>query len=539
MKVVDVDQMRALEAEADATGHPYDLMMQIAGAAVAREVLNRVEKTGRQNANIVVLCGPGNNGGDGLVAARMLREETSHDVSAYLLKPRTRKDKVFQAAQDAGVFTADADNDSDLSILTDLVRAADVLVDALLGIGVRLPIEDGLAGLMHAVHEALQGPAHASYPSHNLSTGQGGVSQQAVIVAVDCPSGLDCDSGAVDQLTFRASSTVTFAAPKPGHFSFPGAAYVGDLVVADIGLPDDLGGWSQSLSETISGIEVRSMLPVRGIDSHKGTFGHVLVVGASKSYTGAVGLSAMAAYRSGAGLVTAAVPDTAVPVLASSLLEPIWLPLPTDQGNISEEAVGVLTLKLDQIDSMVLGPGLGRAAETARFMAGLLEGVKLTNIPAVIDADGLTLLTGVDEWWVHLSGNTVLTPHPGEMARLTGCSTAEIQSDRLEMALRYAELWGCVVVLKGAFTVVAAPSALPVIIPLANDALATAGTGDVLAGVIGSFLAQGVDAREAAVSGAYLHGLAGRTAADAHGGRSVLASDVLHAIPTAFQSINA
>lgn len=538
MKVVTVKQMRALEAAADAARHPYDLMMQIAGAAVALEVRNRAERIGKQNARIVVLCGPGNNGGDGLVAARILQEETSYDVSAYLLKPRSATDPVYQAANASGVLITNADEDPGFTVLVEQVSHADVLVDALLGIGARLPIEGTLANLMQVVYDVLHRPAY-DHPSHNLSTGQGGELHPAIIIAVDCPSGLDCDSGAIDQLALRASSTVTFAAPKFGHFSFPGAAFVGDLVVSDIGLPDDLGEWSDSSVDTISGPEVRAMLPLREIDSHKGTFGRVLVVGASGRYTGAVGLSAMAAYRSGAGLVTAAVPDSATHILASSLLEPTWLPLPSAQGNISEGAASMLALEMDQFDSLILGPGLGRATETERFMTELWKGGALSDLPAVIDADALTHLSHIEDWWHHLTENTILTPHPGEMARLTGVSTAQIQADRLGVAHRYAELWGCVVVLKGAFTIVAAPLRQPVMIPLASDALATAGTGDVLAGLIGGLLAQGMNAWEAAVSGAYLHGVAGRIAADGNTARSLLASDVLNAISESFRTVSA
>lgn len=564
VKVVTVEQMRAIEKATDAAGVSYDEMMQRAGRAVA-EVVRQILGEGSAGKRVAVLVGPGNNGGDGLVAARILRQETQAEVGCYLLKPRTEDDKVFVAARDAGVFIAVAADDQRWRVLKNLVSAADVVIDALLGTGARLPITGDMEKLLKNAATALGrspfGPTESETPMIWPAAPTSPAPRRPVIVAVDCPSGLDCDTGALDPLTIPADFTVTFAAAKRGQLTFPGAAAVGELIVADIGTPPDLPELAAISVEMATGREVGGLLPPRPRDAHKGTFGRVVVLAGSVNYTGAAVLAAEAAYRVGAGLVTLAVPEAIQPVLAAHLREATWLLLPHDMGVLNADALEVLHEELGEYDALLLGPGLGRAEPVAEFVRGFFEGpeqAKKGSIgfvapahaggstdrlevrsPLVIDADGLNLLAEIEHWWELLPEGTILTPHPGEMARLSGLDREAIQADRLGIAARKAEEWGCVVVLKGAFTVVADPGGRVVVMPFATDALATAGTGDVLAGCIAGLLAQRVPPFEAAVAGAYLHGLAGRLAAERIPSRSVIAGDVLAALPAAFTRLEA
>ncbi len=563
IKVVTVEQMRSIEKATDAAGVSYAQMMQHAGRAVA-DVVKELLDDDAQDNRVAVLVGPGNNGGDGLVAARILKEETDAEVGCYLLKARDDSDEVFATARDAGVFIAVAEDDQRWRALNNLVSTADVVVDALLGTGARLPIEGDMQKLLKQASSAL---VHLPYgldadgagltcPS-NPAAPEG---RRAAVVAVDCPSGLDCDTGALDPLAIQADITVTFAAAKFGQFIFPGAEAVGALFVAGIGTPAKLTELAAVDVELADGAGVVGLLPARPRNSHKGTFGHVMVVAGSVNYTGAAALSAQAAYRAGAGLVTLAVPQAIYPILASQLRETIWLLLPHDMGVISSAALEVFHEEAGEVDAMLLGPGLGREEATAEFMRGLFQGdqqAKKGSIgfgvhsreqpevagesngltgPLVVDADGLNLLSHMDGWWKLLPAGSILTPHPGEMARLCDMEMDAVQSDRWNVARSRAQKWNCVVVLKGAFTVIAGPDGHIVTMPFATDALATAGTGDVLSGCITGLLAQGLAPFDAAVAGAYVHGLAGQIASGQMSSRSVMAGDVLDALAEAFEA---
>ena len=354
-------------------------------------------------------------------------------------------------------------------------------------------------------------------------------------VAVDCPSGLDCDTGAVSPLAFPAHVTVTFAAAKRGQLTFPAANFIGQLIVADIGVPDDLPELNSITVEFGTAKRITAMLPARPRDAHKGTFGRALVVAGSINYTGAAYLAGAAAYRIGAGLVTLAVPTPLHSTLAGQLPEATWLLLPHERGFIAEGGADVLASEIPNAQAVLIGPGFGQEKCTAEFVRRVVSGQRSADSrPTVIDADGLKLLTQIDRWWTRLPLNSVLTPHPGEMAVLTGLSKAALQEDRLGLAQKYAQEWGHVLVLKGAFTIVAASDGRATVLPFATPALARAGTGDVLAGMIAGLLAQGLAPYEAAVCGAYVHGRAGELAAEALGTTaSVLASDVLAQVPKA------
>ena len=565
MKLVTVEEMRRLEREADAGGWSYATMMEQAGRAVAEAILARREV---RECPVLVLVGPGNNGGDGLVAARYL-QQAGASVTCYIGKRKNLDaDENACLARERGVIFAVGDEDTDRGELCRLMSRAEVIVDALLGTGVSRPVEGVLKEVLTIAQEevtrrrgptrpALTTPAMPSYPVG---------SPVPYVVAVDVPSGVNCDTGAVDPATLPADLTVTFAYPKVGQYRFPAAGILGELVVADIGIPPHL---ADNISREVSTPDmVRDLLPSRPADAHKGTFGRAMIVAGSANYTGAAGLAGAAATRVGTGLVTLAVPESLHPVLAAQVSETTFLLLPENLGVLVPAAVEVLAEYLGNYQACLVGPGLGREKETVTFVQDLLdlhpptrrkrvgflqhEGreeheeehekherrEKGGNLPPlVVDADGLNALSDTPGWWEHLPRGCILTPHPGEMARLLGCTTAEIQADRWQVAQEAAARWKQIIVLKGAFTCIAAPDGRLVINPFANPGLATAGSGDVLAGAIVGFLAQGLEPFAAAVVGTYVHGLAGELVRQRLGEAGMVAGDLLLALPQAIRRL--
>ena len=538
-KIVTVEQMHMLEAEAAASGASYDHMMEMAGAAVFEHICARI--TDVSSKNFVVVAGPGNNGGDGFVVARLLAASGA-SVNVFTINTTDNNADNKQKALLAGATVIATEDDYEMEIYTREIRKADVFIDAIFGTGARVPLKSVAAKMLGIASVELDG-------------------REVLRVAVDCPSGLDCDTGVVDENILYADISITFGAAKIGQFIFPGADAVGELVLADIGWPSDLSILDSIQLNIASGASVGSMMPERSRDSHKGTFGTALVVAGSINYSGAAYLAAAGAYRVGAGLVTVAVPGIIHGIVASQLPEATYIILPSDMGVISDSGVPILRQALENVDSLLLGPGWGTERPTADFIHGILSSVKddvtagigfaveskgNTNAefdtqrlpPTVVDADGLRLLAQLPEWYLRLPACSVLTPHPGEMAFLTGLSIDEIQSDRINVASRFAVEWGHIVVLKGAFTVVCTPEGNVTVNPFANSALACAGTGDVLAGLIAGLLAQGMQPHQAAVAGTFLHGLAGEIALSEVGtAASVLASDVLDVTPKAISSV--
>jgi ADP-dependent NAD(P)H-hydrate dehydratase / NAD(P)H-hydrate epimerase len=549
-KVVTIDQMRAIEAAADRAGVTYAQLMETAGHAVAETVLARLggvaARLGGVAAHkVLVLCGPGNNGGDGLVAAYYLAE-AGCAVTVYFALPPDESNPNLQRVRARGLPVDNLANDTDGRTLDLWAREATVVIDAVFGTGVRLPLAGRPAELLRRM-AALLAARETSL---------------ALRVAVDCPSGLNCDTGALDPAALPADLTVTLAAAKRGQFVFPAADWLGELVVADIGVSADLPELAEVQLEMATREGVRAWLPRRPRDAHKGTFGRALVAAGSVNFTGAAYLAGAAAYRMGAGLVTLAVPAPLQPILAAQLPEATWLILPDEVGVIAASAAAILEKELPHTQALLVGPGLGVEKGTGQFLRRLVQveegragggrkgtlgfaahapeekgseaDPKVVRPPLVVDADGLRLLAQAENGAARLPRLSVLTPHPGEMAALTGLDKDAIQADRLGVAQRFAAEWGQIVVLKGAFTVVASPDGRTTIVPFATAALARAGTGDVLAGMITGLLAQGVPPYEAAVAGAYLHGRCGELAAQTMGQTAtVLAGDVLKALPAA------
>jgi ADP-dependent NAD(P)H-hydrate dehydratase / NAD(P)H-hydrate epimerase len=410
-------------------------------------------------------------------------------------------------------------------------------LDGVLGTGIKLPLKKDIAESLAQVNDILDGLEEAPF-----------------VIAVDCPSGADCDTGEVAEETIPADLTVTMAAVKQGLLKLPAFEYVGELEVVDIGLPNDLASLNEVNTEVAEEDMAAALLPERPLESHKGTFGTALIAAGSVNYTGAAVLAGEAAYRVGAGLVTLAVPAPLHGVLAGQFPEATWVLLPHEAGRISENASEVLAKNFERATALLIGPGFGTEMTTKVFLENLLagrsaqkkaaarigfvhkEGEKKDEVennlpPMVVDADGLTLLAQIKDWHSKLPALSILTPHPGEMSMLTGLSKEEIQEDRQIVARKYAQEWGHVVVLKGAFSVIASPDGRVTVIPVASPALARAGTGDVLAGLIVGLRAQGLDAFDAAVAGAWIHAQAGLYAADDLGTTaSVLAGDVLNSV---------
>ncbi len=599
MKIVTIEEMRRIEQAMDAGGHTYGAMMEMAGQAVAN--LGHMLMTPDPAQSILVLVGPGNNGGDGLVAARHLLAY-SHPVTVYIWKRDTKGDENFRQLRRKrrGITILHVDNDPGLDKLREELRRTDLVIDALLGTGAARPAEGKLAEILALAREELSarrtppldeedglalglprfpvmeaiafgadtpqdlGP---DMPSDDESFDEDGEDIEEgendgsdwedddwdaadedtltrpwphpAILAVDCPSGLNCNTGAIDPATLAADLTVTFAFPKAGHFQHPGAAACGLLAVVDIGVPAELG--QEIRTELVEPRRVLAWLPKRPSDAHKGTFGRAMIVAGSLNYTGAAYLSSAAATRAGAGLVTLAIPSPLHAALAGALPEITWLPLPGPNGTHTAAGVPALLSTLGSYDALLIGPGLTTREDARAFLGALLGPDGLDREAwqgrTVVDADALNILATEPEWPTHLPPMSILTPHPGEMARLTGSTPDAVNAWRIEAARRAAAAWGHVVVLKGAHTVIAEPTGRTAVLPFALPVLATAGSGDVLAGAIVAMLAQGLPAYEAAVCGAYLHGQAGLTVRRTIGIAGAIARDFIESLPEALSSL--
>ncbi len=532
MFIVTAKQMQAAEATADAAGHAYEEMMERAGRAVADEILAHNDLT---EAHVLVLVGPGNNGGDGLVTARYLSQNGA-DVTVYVWKRTIDSDKNWLLLKATSVETLFYQDDPTLVQLQYLVTQADIIVDSLLGTGISRPIAGTLADLLSIVKQAIDlrkatRPESRILPTHPIQFDQ----SKPIVVAVDLPSGLNSDTGAVDSYTLPADITVTFGAAKYGHVTMPGPETVGQLVIDDIGLlpehfPADLA------LELATAKKIRDLLPARPLGAHKGTFGKALLVAGSAFYTGAAMLATQSALRIGTGLVTVAPPRSIYPILTTNIAEATYLPLAEIDGAISPQDIPLLQTRFADTDALLIGPGLSQVGQIDAMLLDLLAiSSKLPSL--VLDADALNILAKQSDWPTLLPPNCILTPHPGEMARLMGSTIQHVQANRLSIAQEMADEWQQVVLLKGAYTIVAAPEGRTTILPFANPALAKAGSGDVLAGIIVGLLAQGLSAYEAAIAGGYVHGVAGEIAGEELGATSVIAGDLVYFLPKAIQQI--
>ncbi len=562
MHIPTTAQMRALEQGAVDAGATWSGLLEQAGWGVAQEALRLLgDASGRV---VLVLVGPGNNGGDGLVAARHLHDAGAR-VTLYLWRrTKPQSDPNWLRCRERAIPELAASEDPGAQTLGGLLPEAALVVDALLGMGISRTVGGDLAEIVRAVNARPQtGPRTDATPRQTPSGQRPGGQRLDLrpapwVLSIDLPTGIHSDSGAVMGAAVAADVTVATGLIKRGLLFYPGRTYAGDLRLAEIGLaPRQL---EALMSERITPDFVRGRLPARPDNGHKGTFGKAMVVAGSLLYPGAASLATAGALRVGAGLVTLA---TGRSVLGGPgrLPEITMRPLPeAEWGTLGEDAADELLKHLEGYRALLIGPGLGREQHTRKFLERLL-GIETPRQrgaigfrtaaaeekpaaarpelpPAVIDADGLNLLSEIDGWAERLPrGRLVLTPHPGEMERLL--KAEELPDDLVRAAEDAAKAWGQVVVLKGATTVVADPEGRSAIHDGGNAALATAGTGDVLAGVIAGLLAQGLAPFEAAALGVYLHGAAGRLLRDELGDAGTIASDLLPRLPLAIKQLKA
>ena len=506
MKLVTAQEMRTIDATTiEQYGIPGIVLMENAGrhvAEVVREMLRDVP-----DGNVFIVCGKGNNGGDGFVVARHLANE-GHDVNVALLGSGADlpgdAGTNYQIARNMGI---PIDENADEDTLWASVVLADIIVDAILGTG-----SSGEA----------RGMARTAIDAINAG--------DAWVVAVDIPSGIDSDTGTVAGVAVRADVTVTFGLPKLGLSQYPGIHYRGELRVADITIPRDLLVSSALKANLVTPETAEGMLPERGEAIHKGDAGRVLVVAGSAGMTGAAALCSLGAVRSGAGLVTLACPAGLNDILEAKCTEVVSLPLPeTSAHSLAPAAKAEVLNCARHCDVVALGPGLSQHHETATFVRETVPAIPST---LVMDADGINCLDADLSILRERGAPTIITPHPGELARLMGTTIEEVQADRIAAARVAAAEIGCVVVLKGAASVIAEPAGEVWINSTGNHGMASGGTGDVLTGVISAFAAGGAGPIEAAVAGVYYHGLAGDMAGE-KGRRGLTATDLL----TTLQSV--
>ncbi|MHB0976403.1 MAG: NAD(P)H-hydrate dehydratase [Candidatus Aquicultorales bacterium] len=503
MRAVTSAEMRSIEERAvSEAGLDIPRLMEKAGKALAEEV----RRLSTPNRNVVVISGKGNNGGDGFVAARLLKEAGYH-ISLFHPSP----DDMAPAARQAFDRLPDEMAKAPLDRVDELTRqltVAGAVVDALLGFGLSGGVHGAMADVVKAVNQV-----------------------DKPVISADVPSGVSADDGKVEGECVRATTTVTFTCPKIGLIVYPGAGFAGRVVVADIGIPQR---FVEEGSDVVLGDRalLRSVLPVYDPLQNKWNRGGVLVVGGSSGMEGAPILVARGAMRSGAGIVGVACPASVASAISTAVVEAIALPM-AEAGEESGGPViaGRILEAADRYKALVVGPGLGRAGHTMDMVRRL---VAESPIPVVLDADGLFPFAGNLDGLATRGSALVITPHSGELGRLMDVDAAEIDSDRIGWARKASDRFGGAVVLKGARTLIAAPSKL-VLNTTGNPGLATAGTGDVLAGIIGSLIAQGVEEEDAASLGVYLHGKAGDLVAADLTEYSVVAGDLPSYLPQAFK----
>lgn len=519
MRLVTTAEMRDLEQRAVSRGVSEAALMERAGTGVAHGAADWLGKV--QGRRLLTLAGAGHNGGDAIIATRVLSAQHGAEPRLFLTADRGA-DPLLEWARQAGVpLTTISAPGGGLETLRRWIAEADVVLDGVLGIGGRLPLHGEIAAVLQACRDvAPRGQRR---------------------IAVDVPTGVQSDTGQADQRAFRAQLTLATGPAKPGLFIHPGAEHAGRVRAVDIGL--------QATDEAppvmrLEATAVARTLPSRPDDSHKGTYGKVLVVAGSARYVGAAYLAAAAAVRSGAGLVTLAVPAAAQGALAGRSVETTYLPLPESSdapGALTPAHAGAILHAAADYDAVALGPGIGAHPATRQLVLDLAIGLAECAAPpfVVIDADGLNALADAPAWHGPPGTRWVLTPHPGEMGRLRRVATRDVQGDRLTTARQSARDWGQVVVLKGAPSIMAAPDGRANLNAFANAALATAGSGDVLTGTIAGLLAQGLDPFSAASAGCYLHALAAELWRVRHGAAGMAVAHLTELLPAAQRHLRA
>lgn len=505
MKVVTAQEMAEIDkVTIERYGVPSLVLMERAALSVAKHIIPLGVK------NLIILVGPGNNGGDGVAVGRILKNN-GFNIKVFQLFPDDKLSndckKQLEIAEKYGISLFKRyPTKKELS-------EAEVIVDALFGTGLKKKIEGDLAKLINLIN-----------------------SLNKTVIAVDIPSGVSSDSGEILGIAIKASLTVTFGLPKRGHLLFPGREFVGKLFIEDIGFPKELTE-SEGLKVSLINKEfVCSLIPPRPLYSHKGTYGHVLVIAGSVGKTGAALMCSKSALRAGSGLVTMAVPAALKVVFQSKVLEEMILPLPSNTQTLSKDAIRKIEEFVNEkADVVAFGPGVGVNDDTEEILKFLL---KHCNIPIVIDADGITLLSNKKGLLNGTKANVVLTPHPGELSRLIKIPVKEIEKNRIEITQNVAKDLNTVLVLKGVPTIISEPGGNTFINTTGNPGMATGGTGDVLTGIIASFIGQGLNTFHASVAGVYIHGLSGNLAAKYRGKHGLIAGDLIDNLPQAIKELS-
>ncbi|WP_339163297.1 NAD(P)H-hydrate dehydratase [Siminovitchia sp. FSL W7-1587] len=472
-------------------GLPGAVLMENAGAKVAEEVSSHFSD---KKTKVIILAGAGNNGGDGFVVARRLFDMGYAPCIWVLVDPSRIKGDArihYNVFVNRGLPIFYLEKHS-IAELQNMIKQADVIVDAILGTGAKGAVREPFDQVISLINEQ---------------------ASEKWILSIDIPSGVNSDNGRVEGIAVKATKTITFVCPKKGFFLREGPAYVGEWKAVDISIPPLI---AETLKLEMPKVITRSLaahsLPARPQTGHKGTFGHVVVIGGSHSYIGAPIFTAKAALHSGAGLVTAAVPESVYPLTAAQLPEALFYPLASENGHFSAKAIEELALKLDEYDVAAIGPGMGRFQGGEQWLAALMD--KFREQPIIIDADALTLLRDHLHLMTSYPGQVIFTPHPGEMARLLHTSIKEVETNRLEVAKSFAQEHRLYLLLKGHRSIIATPAGDLYINPYGHDALGKGGSGDVLTGLIASFLAQGAPPLEALISASFLHARTAETKTD-------------------------
>ena len=514
MKLVTAQQMASIDRRAiEQFGIPGIQLMERAGTAVFTTINQMWDELAGKK--VVIFCGKGNNGGDGLVVARLLAE---HGASVLVLllgkKDQSKGDAQtnLKKALELKVSVRELLKDTDLTAAEQAVQDADLLVDAIFGTGLKGTVKGLAAGVIETINRCGR-----------------------PVVAVDIPSGLDADGGEISGPCVQATTTVTFGLPKIGQVFYPGKSKCGRLIVAEIGYPPEVIEEERCRTNLVTGEEVAQLLPRRAPDAYKGSCGRIAIVAGSVGMTGAAALASMAALRIGAGLVTLGLPASLNDILEVKLTEVMTKPLPEVRKRrcIALRAVGEIRRMLLDADCLAIGPGLGTHHETAEMVRRVVA--RETKVPTVIDADGLNALAKDISSLRETGAEIVITPHAGELSRLTGRPIAEITASPLKAAESFAQEFKLTVVLKGAPTVIATPDAELYVNSTGNAGMATAGSGDVLTGTIVGLIGQGLTPAEAAIAGVFIHGKAGDLARQQKGEMGLVAGDILQFLPDATQ----
>lgn len=516
MYLVDQETMNHLDRETIETyGLPGMVLMEQAALRAVELLSHRFN--GLKGKNIIIFAGKGNNGGDGLAMARLLENGGAHVTLFLLCQPEELAGDAltnYRILHGFGIKVHLLADEKDLQKADIALMRTDIIVDAIFGTGFK-----GTAGGI--IGQVI-----------NLINNSG-----LPVVSLDLPSGLEADSGKISGPCVKAWTTITFGLPKLGLILEPGASYVGELWWGDISLPRQLVQKAGITTRLITHRGCVKKMPQRRRTGHKGTFGHVIVIGGSEGMAGAITLAGLGALRSGAGLVTAAVPRSLHNIMEMKTTEIMTKSLPeTDDITISQEALDIIMTLADQANAILLGPGMSQHPSTASLLTNLLP--KLIR-PVVLDADALNMISEMNakEFFTSLRAPLIITPHPGEMARLMGVSVKEVQQNRVEMALTGAREWQVVVVLKGAKTLIASPDGRLYVNPTGNAGMATGGSGDVLAGMITALLGQGLELLDGAMIAVYAHGKAGDESSIHRSQIALTAGDLLEELPEVFLSL--